>query len=162
MDEEKLNYAEVYGKEYKEILRYIRRMRGSDWAEAEDLTQQVFVIALQKWDAVQDSENSTGYLVNIAKNLLKKYARDQMAACMNQPELLETVFSDHRQEQALEMTEYYVSMKSVVPDEQVDALRLYYEDGYTAEEIARDLGIQKSCFKRRIERIKEKLRKEIR
>ena len=155
MDEEKLNYAEVYGKEYKEILRYIRRMRGSDWAEAEDLTQQVFVIALQKWDAVQDSENSTGYLMNIAKNLLKKYARDQKAACMNQPELLETVFSDHRQEQALEM-------KSVVPDEQVDALRLYYEDGYTAEEIARDLGIQKSCFKRRIERIKEKLRKEIR
>ena len=48
-----------------------------DLAAAEDVTQEVFLVAYQKWQEVRRHPNQKGFLLLTAKNKLKKWYEQQ-------------------------------------------------------------------------------------
>lgn len=68
------SFDEIYRQNYSRIYSYIRRSLRQEWPEAEDLTQQVFLIAFQKWDELQEHPNIPAFLTQVAKNILLKRA----------------------------------------------------------------------------------------
>lgn len=47
------------------------------WLAAEDVTQEVFLVAYQKWQEVRRHPNQKGFLLLTAKNKLKKWYEQQ-------------------------------------------------------------------------------------
>lgn len=161
MSDENKDFAEIYLRCYGKVYSYISRMLGLDSCEAEDLTQQVFLIAYRKWDTLQEHPNVPAFLMRVAKNLILKHSVTRRPLCFNQLEILETAVADSREDRTYEMAELYMDIAHVLPKEQMTQFCQYYVNGFTAEEIASRLGIQTSCFKRRIARMKERLRNEL-
>ena len=66
------NFEELYTNCYWLVYRYVRHMVEKDLAAAEDVTQEVFLVAYQKWQEVRRHPNQKGFLLLTAKNKLKK------------------------------------------------------------------------------------------
>ena len=66
------NFEELYTNCYWLVYRYVRHMIEKDLAAAEDVTQEVFLVAYQKWQEVRRHPNQKGFLLLTAKNKLKK------------------------------------------------------------------------------------------
>ena len=67
------NFEELYTNCYWLVYRYVRHMIEKDLAAAEDVTQEVFLVAYQKWQEVRRHPNQKGFLLLTAKNKLKKW-----------------------------------------------------------------------------------------
>ncbi len=67
------NFEELYTNCYWLVYRYVRRMVEKDLTAAEDVTQEVFLVAYQKWQEVRRHPNQKGFLLLTAKNKLKKW-----------------------------------------------------------------------------------------
>ena len=62
------NFEELYTNCYWLVYRYVRHMVEKDLAAAEDVTQEVFLVAYQKWQEVRRHPNQKGFLLLTAKN----------------------------------------------------------------------------------------------
>ena len=71
------NFEELYTNCYWLVYRYVRHMIEKDLAAAEDVTQEVFLVAYQKWQEVRRHPNQKGFLLLTAKNKLKKWYEQQ-------------------------------------------------------------------------------------
>ena len=71
------NFEELYTNCYWLVYRYVRHMVEKDLAAAEDVTQEVFLVAYQKWQEVRRHPNQKGFLLLTAKNKLKKWYEQQ-------------------------------------------------------------------------------------
>ncbi len=66
-------FEEIYGLYGRKIVNYIYRMTGSR-AEAEDLTQDTFVLAYKKIDSLKENRKFQSWLFRIAQNnVYQKY-----------------------------------------------------------------------------------------
>ena len=119
MSDENKDFAEIYLRCYGKVYSYISRMLGLDSCEAEDLTQQVFLIAYRKWDTLQEHPNVPAFLMRVAKNLILKHSVTRRPLCFNQPEILETAVVDSREDRTYEMAELYMDIAHVLPKEQM-------------------------------------------
>ena len=63
------NFEELYTNCYWLVYRYVRHMVEKDLAAAEDVTQEVFLVAYQKWQEVRRHPNQKGFLLLTAKNI---------------------------------------------------------------------------------------------
>lgn len=72
------NFTTFYNETWPVIRRFARagtaRMGGV--ADVDDITQDVFVIALQNWDRIGRLDNPTGYLARVALRLANKAAQN--------------------------------------------------------------------------------------
>ena len=150
MDEQKTmfnGYEEMYKTYYPVIYRYVARMIRNNDAAAEDVTQEVFFVAYQKWEVLKLHPNIPGFLMLAARNKIKKWFEKQKRFCMDEEEEF-----DH-----------LIQKKSgdthMLSGKELDILRHYYEYGYTSSEMAQRLGISESCFKVRVSRMKKKLKR---
>src|ERR1700674_4748144 len=66
--------AQLVADYYPALYRYAYRLTGSV-PDAEDLTQQVFLIAQQKLDQVRDAEGVRGWLFTVLRNSFLKSCR---------------------------------------------------------------------------------------
>ncbi|MBQ7841219.1 MAG: sigma-70 family RNA polymerase sigma factor [Lachnospiraceae bacterium] len=67
------SFEELYQKNYSIVHSYIRRVLQKDDFETEELTQQVFLEACQKWDEIKEHPDLTGFLMAVANNRVKKW-----------------------------------------------------------------------------------------
>lgn len=157
------SYEETYGSQYRKIYLYIRRNIHNDDMAVEDLVQDVFLVAYQQWETVvRDHPNIPGYLMTIAQNKIKKWYEKQSRIYLNDSELLDVMVQKERAGGGIdpyEMAEFYTSAEKTLSKKEVHLLRCYYEYGYKASELSEEMGVTESCFKIRIARMKEKLRK---
>lgn len=67
----------MFYNEKKEVVERCvsRALRGNGKASVDDVTQEVFVVVLKTWPAARDSPNPTGFVVNIANNLVLEHHR---------------------------------------------------------------------------------------
>ncbi len=69
--------AQLVADHHQVLYRYAYRLAGSA-ADAEDLTQQVFMIAQQKLDQLRSAESARGWLFVILRNCYLKSRRQQL------------------------------------------------------------------------------------
>ena len=89
MDEQKTmfnGYEEMYKTYYPVIYRYVARMIRNNDAAAEDVTQEVFFVAYQKWEVLKLHPNIPGFLMLAARNKIKKWFEKQKRFCMDEEE----------------------------------------------------------------------------
>lgn len=160
MGGENRSYESIYMEYYDVIYRYVRRMIRQNETAVEDLTQEVFFVAYQKWDTVKNHPNIPGFLFVVAQNKIKKWFEKQSRFYVDDEETLELATFEETPSETDDygMIDLYSSMEHTLSDKELNILRHYYEYGYTSSEMAKRLGITESCFKVRVARMKQKLK----
>ncbi|MDO4331257.1 MAG: sigma-70 family RNA polymerase sigma factor [Eubacteriales bacterium] len=154
-------FEEMYGKNCNRVYTYICRTVGYDRFEAEDLLQEVFWVAYERWDYVREHPNIPAFLMLVAKHKLMKWKVKRRNLYIDDLEVLDVLTEKEDIKNCYALAETMLSLKSVLSGEELDLLRYYYEYGYTANEISKKLGVTETCFKARVARMKEKVRKHL-
>ncbi len=157
----RIEFEDVYRENYELIYSYIYRMTRFNLHETEDLTQSVFLVALQKWDDVRVHPNIPGFLMQVAKNKLMKWSVKKEAVYVEDAAALDLLAGAAGGDEEYELSELCMSVEKALSKEQMEILRNYYLYGYSAKEMSDMLGIQENCFKTRVSRMKSKLQKSL-
>ncbi len=134
-------------------------------ADAQDLTQEAFIKALQRQDQLKDFERAAHWLSRIASNtaidFLRRSGRVSFSELEELPEPV-AVSSLDSPEQALlrtERREYLEAGLGVLTDRERTALLLRDVEDFSAEQVAAQLQCSKATVRSHIANARVKLRK---
>ena len=152
MEAEQAGFADFFRAEYQTLLRAMYLISGNR-DEAEDLAQDAFVKALERWDRVGEMDNPTGYLYRTAVNAHRSVARrlrlaSRRALSLRPPDAIAQSEDRDQIRRAL----------AALPVNQREAIVLVAWLGLTDEEAGRVLGISAGAVRVRISRAKGSLR----
>ena len=69
-------FAELVGRHYRRVSSIAYAITG-DWAAAEDLAQETFLVAWQNLKRIRDPERFFAWLCRIARNLSRNWLRSR-------------------------------------------------------------------------------------
>jgi RNA polymerase sigma-70 factor (ECF subfamily) len=151
----------IYKLYYQKILGYISLHVNP--ANAEDLTQQVFMKAMQNIHAFEEKSSIFTWIFKIAQNTVKNewrsVSRSKETACDfadYEARFISVDFAKHV-EIRLDIGSALKKLKQL--DRQIIALRFYV--GCTLPEISKVVGMRESAVKNRLYRSLEKLREQL-
>lgn len=156
---EPMNLATLIDDHYQVLYRYAYRLSGSQ-ADAEDLTQQTYLLAQENLNQLRDPSAARGWLFTILRNAYLKSQRSQRHA---KTVSLERV-GEPEQEEALPKSIDEKSLQKVIdelPDEFRIPLILFYFEEFSYKEIASQLELPTGTVMSRLSRGKEHLRKKL-
>src|SRR4029453_1460200 len=152
MEAEQAGFGGFFRAEYETLLRAIYLISGSR-DEAEELAQDTFVKAYERWDRVGEMDNPAGYLYRTAVNKRRSVARRlrlaaQRAFSLRPPDVIAE--SDDRDQIRRAL--------ALLPESQREAIVLVEWLGLTDAEAGRVLGASAGAVRVRISRAKASLR----
>lgn len=147
--------SEWIREHYGRIHRAAWRMTGDAW-EAEDLAQETFVVALDKWHRFEGRSSEATWLFGILLRLrqrrrrtlvrmrqrLQRYVQDHFQADSGDDPQTEVIQQQWRESVWADVAE--------LPPPQRDAVTLKFGEGLTYEEIATILGCPSGTVKTRV------------
>ncbi len=139
------------------LYRYAFRLSGSA-ADAEDLVQQVFLIAHQKLDQLRDESRAGGWLYTVLRNCYLKGCRKGLGlpiAELDVNSLPAEPPADAIDDEALQ-----AALGTLDPDFKVIVLMFYFEEK-SYREIAEELDIPLGTVMSRLSRAKAHLRERL-
>lgn len=146
----------LYLQMYHFMFEYGNSILSSE-SLAEEAIQEVFRIACQKSDAVHDSPNPQGWMVNTLKNVISNMLKSQAAAnramasyAMNN---IEEMIPDHIQVDLL--------FNDIADTEEFRIMKEMTISGRGYPELAKERGISVEACRKRVQRAKEFLKKKI-
>ncbi len=145
-------FEAFFESNYQALLRVIYLVTG-DRYEAEDLAQEAFARAYERWDRIRAMENPSGYVYRMAFNSYRSRLRRMAMATrrtLTQRESDPISESDDRDaiRRAL----------ATLPDAQRAALVLVEWLGMSSEEAGHILGVSAGAVRVRVSRAKQSLR----
>lgn len=125
-------------------------------ADAEDITQNVFLKLYRTQTAFESEEHLRRWVIRVAVNESKKLVGSAWF-CRRAPleETMQAIPFESREESALFSAVMELPRKYRVP------VYLYYYEGYKAREAAALCGIKESTMQTRLQRAREKLKKKL-
>ena len=160
--------VEQYGDN---LYRYCRSITYT-LEDAEDLYQQTFLKALELHKKISIKKNPKAYLMSVATNIWRNhksmYARhERIAPTISSDEdgvQIEDIRSEHDILEQIVKKEEISRLKKCVdclPDKQKQVILLFYAGDLSLEDIANALKIPKGTVKSRLNKARERLRKEM-
>ena len=156
----RLDIRQLVSDHHESVYRYAYRLTGSA-ADAEDLSQQVFLIAQTKLDQLRDENAARGWLFTILRNCFSKSLRRRQPVPaanleMNVDEIAEEMpldgpFDEERLQTSLNQ----------LPEEFRLVLRMFYFEDCSYREIADRLGVPIGTVMSRLSRGKGYLRSKL-
>ena len=131
---------------YTDILRYCKR-HIIDQNLAEDATQETFYRVFRSLMRYQDKERFRAWLYMIARNICIDENRKQKNTI---PLELEDIGEESNEIHQIENSDEIEQLLSVLPEEQREAILLYFEDELTYKEIGKILGIPARTVQSRV------------
>ena len=142
----------------KDLLRlcclYLR-----DWNAAEDVVQETFLKAFRHLDSFREESSEKTWLITIALNGCRDYRRsawfryiDSRVSLNDLPVSSEPPDSEH-----VELTLAIMKLKP----KYMEAVLLYFYEGYSMKEIGEMLNITEAAVSDRIRKAKQKLKQEL-
>lgn len=158
MPQEEIDFAQFYARHVDAVYRlcYIRMKNQMD---AEDLTQETFVHAMQqplhRWES---DEHARAWLIvtasNLCKNALRNWTRTRRSDFKNwSPPNESANMAEHQMRQ--EVLEAVIRL----PDQYKTVIYLFYYEGYSGAEIADMLGKKESTVRSLLHRGRKRLSK---
>ncbi len=149
-------FAQLVEEHHGDLYRYAYRLSGTA-ADAEDLTQQVLLVAWQKLDQVRDQQSVRGWLFTVLRNcyLRGKLRPTPLAASglsIDLEELPEVVGDDDLDREQLQ------AAVNELPDEFKLVVLMFYFEDCSYREIARQLEVPIGTVMSRLSRAKGHLR----
>lgn len=153
-------YLKYYGQYKDKIYNYFYYRLNFNRALAEDMTQDVFLKAFDKFDTFDPARPFQAWIYRIAKNhLLNHYRVQGREVCIDN--ICEPgVCSMGRIEARLELEKVLETVMKM-PEPQKDVLILRYIDGLENGEIAEVLEIEEGAARTRISRALKNLRENL-
>ncbi len=148
----------------RRIYLQIYRMVGSV-ADAQDLTQEVFIKALQRADQIKDERKAAHWLSRIATNaaidFLRRQARASFSGIDELPEPLMAASAESAEQRLLraEQREKLEAGLRLLSERERTALLLRDVEGLPAEEVARHLGCSQATVRSHIANARIKFRR---
>lgn len=139
-------------KQFTDTVYRIALHNTSNFSDAEDVTQEVFIKLLESNKAFRDSEHLKAWLIRVTINL----CRDKMKK-LSRETLVESVLPYNRDE---EKTDVLEAVKAL-PEKYRNAVYLHYYEGYTAKEIGKILDAKENTVLSWLSRGRDALRKEL-
>lgn len=162
-----MTYEKICEENYEKIYRYILGMTGKKEC-AEDLTQEVFYIALKQRKGFLEHENPEGFLYKTARNLTYEYFRDLKRWCYPQTEeewgcCHEDVFGQicRENEDTCDIDGFSENILQELSDKEREIYRLYYIENRTMREIAQVLGKSETSIRMKYVRLRKKIKKKV-
>lgn len=151
----------------KRVFVLVYRIVGNV-ADAQDITQDVFIKALQREDQLRDSAKATQWLHRIASNaaidFLRRRGRAPQTAIEDGPELSDASRGADPEQMLLRAESHQLfqdALQSLTPRERT-ALVLRDVEGLPAESVAQTLGCSKATVRSHIANARVKFRKFLR
>lgn len=132
----------------------------SNFAEAEDLAQTVFIRLYRSSPRYEVRSKFSTYLFQIARRLLlNEYRRKQRHPIdLSDPAELQAVDTSLNEKQLREIEELFMHALQELPENQKTAILLFQQQELTYEEIAQTMDASESAVKSWIFRAREHLR----
>lgn len=129
-------------------------------ADAEDIVQETFIKALQAIGELREAGALRGWLTTIARNTARTWLsrRVRERAILEGLERNEAVVSAEKQVERRELVEAHIGR---IDASQREALMMHYFAGLSVREIADALEIQPEAVKKRLQRAREALGREV-
>lgn len=150
---------EQYHKLHKDLLIYANSAVGNK-ETAEDLVQKAFLAACEEKaiKSFMSSDSPKGWMIKTLKNQIRNYTRSKRrkpdpASYDDDSILFDSALMGKNEE--------YIKLmySDLLKEGDWEIIQLVSQYGYTAKEVAEELGISLSACNRRISRAKERLRK---
>jgi len=142
------------------VYRYAYRLAGNV-QDAEDLTQQVFLLAQQRLDQLRDAQRARGWLFTILRNCyLRMVERTCPVPATNVGLNLESLPADNRANQPIDAAELQAAVDELPADFRL-VLSMFYFEEYSYREIAERLDLPIGTVMSRLARAKGHLRSKL-
>lgn len=152
-----LDIAQLVAEHHSAVYRYAYRLAGNA-ADAEDLTQQVFLVAQQRLAQVRTAESARSWLFTILRNyFLKSRKKNQLAPIGNLSLCIETIPDRIPEHLAIDHDRLQRAVQGLPPHYRVVVAMFYYED-CSYREIAEHLKMPIGTVMSRLARAKAYLR----
>jgi RNA polymerase sigma-70 factor (ECF subfamily) len=158
MDHRACKLAELVERYYALLYRYAYRLTGSQ-ADAEDLTQQAFLVAQARWDQLRDEDKAKSWLFTIARNAWLKELRSPRcrASC-----LLDELPGPLAEKGPADFDEEQLQIAlGELPEEFRSPVILFYFREFSYKEIAATMGVPIGTVMSRLARAKAVLRQRL-
>ena len=154
----KLEIERLYLQLYPLLFEYARSSLSSD-SLAEEAVQDTFRIACQKPEAMINSPNPEGWIMNTLKNVLKNTTRNQNIS----RRILLDYFASNIND--ITVTNDRVGLEILYEDvadlEEFKMVKAMALEGKSYLEMSQELGISMAACRKRMQRARETLRKKI-
>ena len=147
--------ADLVAAHQAELYRYAYRLSGSQ-ADAEDLTQQTFLVAQAKLGQVREPDSRRAWLFAVLRNAWLKSRRRPLHSA-GDGELLDRLPSPEMPEDAIDRERLQTAIDEL-PDEFKLVLLMFYFEACSYQEIAQRLEIPAGTVMSRLSRAKGHLR----
>jgi RNA polymerase sigma-70 factor (ECF subfamily) len=167
-------HFEAFMRDYQDMVFSTALRLVASQAEAEDISQEVFLKAFARFGELRDNPKAGGWLKTVATNLslnhLSRYRSrwsffSELFAGREEDDAQEPEFADESMPDVLEQRERSAWVEQALqklPTAQRVPLVLYHIDGFSYEEIAAKLGVSLGKVKTDIFRARENLRRKLR
>ena len=131
-------FDQVYRREYGSIALVAGATAGS-WSKGEDIAQEAFVRAHEKWDEVASFDRPGAWVRRVAINLALNSRRDGERAARAIKRIASTPELANESAEKEPDGDLWQAV-SRLPAKQRAAVIMHYHDGYSSKEIAEVLG----------------------
>jgi len=154
----KLEIERLYLQLYPLLFEYARSSLSSD-SLAEEAVQDTFRIVCQKPEAMINSPNPEGWIMNTLKNVLKNTIRNQNIS----RRILLDYFASNINDITVtnDRVELEILYEDVADLEEFKMVKAMALEGKSYLEMSQDLGISMAACRKRMQRARETLRKKI-
>lgn len=157
------DFDQFYLKHCKSVRRYIRAFI---WDEETimEVMQETFLVAHRKWEEVsaRDDPGMRRWLIRTAEYCVKDWRRKNVPRILREVSIgeEEEFFLDRAERVEISSGLEELFTPEVTIQERI-VLTAYYQDGHTIPDIARHLGVSQDAVKKRLERGRKHLKKEL-
>lgn len=145
---------------YRDVYRYAYRLCGRE-ADAEDLTQQAFLVAHSKLNQLREPEKADRWLFAVLRScFLKSVGRPRPLFVDTLELIIEDSVESHRESQAVDREELQQALNDLSEEYRLVVLMFYFDE-LSYKEIAEQLEIPIGTVMSRLARAKQRLRQRI-
>ncbi len=151
------------------VERYTRRIYGRVLSvvrqpeEADDLAQEIFLQAYRRLGQLRDGRRFSGWLLKIADNAAFRWRQRRMVQIRFE-RLLTAEWGEHAVDESEAEREARMMVRQAIrqlSDAHRDVIEHHYFKGHSYEETASQLGLQMNTVRSRLQKARQRIRKEM-
>ena len=152
-----MDIAQLVAEHHAAVYRYAYRLAGSV-PDAEDLCQQVFLVAQQKLRQLRDESSARSWLFAILRNRFLKTVQEQRLTAAGNAEIdINDIPTEIPSDEQIDREQFQDALKELSPEHRV-VLAMFYFEECSYREIGEKLGLPIGTVMSRLARAKAYLR----
>jgi RNA polymerase sigma-70 factor (ECF subfamily) len=153
------SFERFYSAEHGGVCGLLFTMTG-DWQTAEDLTQEAFARAFQRWGRVRRHERPEAWIRTVAVNLARSRFRRQAVERRGHEQLYPSVSTVEPEPLPHDIERFWAEVRSL-PRQQALAITLHYLEDRRPAEMAEILGCSSTTARVHLHRARIRLQEKL-